>query len=241
MSDTHYVLMNDYASSYQSINPIGILALEPDIELPVRSNRFNFPFNVKDIDGDEIFWNFNKVEPLLFDYRQYHGHLFSSKMMEQLDGSRLAPHYKKRLNVYMKGKPVPDDYFYLAFDRGSWHKGVQQDPEQIFYDVVRSTYQLDRDGVILPSGFIALTPLASQYDVFQMTNVFYLSRYMVFTAKAKEQLEAVGVKGGKFVPLQEAFDAALKEGRQKLSDLLPKVKKPIKPWFADVSKKDHQD
>jgi hypothetical protein len=63
----------------------------------------------------------------------------------------------------------------------------------------------------------------------------------VFTAKAKEQLEAVGVKGGKFVPLQEAFDAALKEGRQKLSDLLPKVKKPINPWFADVSKKEHKD
>lgn len=240
MSDTHYVLMNDYASSYQSIYPKGILALEPDTELPVRPNRFNFPFNVKDINSDEIFWNFNKIEPLLFDYRQYHGHLLSSKMTELLDGLRLAPHYKKRLNVYMAGKPVAYDYFYLAFDRGSWHKGMQQDPERLFYDEEHSTFQLDRDGAPLPTGHIALTPLCDQYDVFQMINTYYLSDYMVFTAKAKVRLEVVGVKGGTFVPLQAAFDAALKERRQELSELLPKVKKPIKPWFADVSKKDHQ-
>ncbi|MGX1113407.1 hypothetical protein ACSSVW_002831 [Pseudoalteromonas sp. MBR-15] len=237
MSATYYVLMNDYASPYQSTCPFGILALEPDTKLPVRPGRFSFPYDVKEISQSEIFWNFDKVEPLLFDYHEYKGHILSSKIAALLDGLKLAPHYKMRLNVYMEGKPTSRDYFYLAFDRGQWVKGVQQDPNHIFYDVDRSTHQLDRDGVKLPTGFIALTSLASQYDVFQIINVSYLSAYMVFSAKAKAQLEKHGIKGGKFVPLQEAFDAALKECNQKLSDLLPKVKKPIKPWFADISKK----
>jgi hypothetical protein len=59
----------------------------------------------------------------------------------------------------------------------------------------------------------------------------------VLNAEVKAKLEQQGMKAGKFVPLQEAFNTVVTDERLKLSDLLPKVKKPIKPWFADVSKK----
>ncbi|MDO6621185.1 hypothetical protein [Shewanella sp. 6_MG-2023] len=237
MSDEYFLLMNDTASPYCSICPHGILALEPDIKLPVRPNQFRFPSKVNDIASDEIFWNFNKPEPLLFDYCEEHGHIVSAEVMAILDSLRLAPHFKKRLTVYMQGKQTEHDYFYIAFERGEWLKGVQQDPQFIFYDEQESEYQLDRNGLPLPTGHIALTEVAAQYDVFEFTNCRFLSRYIVLNAEAKAKLEQQGVKAGKFVPLQEAFNTVVTDRRLKLSDLLPKVKKPIKPWFADVSKK----
>ncbi|WP_192021685.1 Imm43 family immunity protein [Shewanella sp. WPAGA9] len=237
MSDEYFVLMKDKASPYCSISHNGILALEPDIKLPIRSSQFSFPYKVKDISSDELFWNFNKPEPLLFDYCQEKGHVVSAEIMAILDSLRLAPHFKKRLTVYMQGKKTDHDYFYIAFEQGEWLKGVQQDPQFIFYDEENSDYQLDREGDILPTGHIALTAVAAQYDVFEFTNCNFLFDYIVLNAEAKAKLEQQGVKAGKFVPLQEAFNTVVTDRRLKLSDLLPKVKKTIKPWFADVSKK----
>ncbi|MDO6619936.1 hypothetical protein [Shewanella sp. 6_MG-2023] len=237
MTEQYFVLMEDNNSPYYSAYPYGILSQEPDIELPVKASQFNFPFDVKDISGDEIFWNFDKPEPLLFDYCQFDGHVVSAEIMAILDSLRLAPYFKKRLTVYMQGKQTEHDYFYIAFERGEWLKGVQQDPQFIFYDEQNSEFQLDREGDILPTGHIALTAVATKYDVFEFTNCCFLSSYIVLNAEAKEKLEQQGMKAGRFVPLQEAFNTVLAESMDELSDLLPKVKKPIKPWFADVSKK----
>ncbi|WP_282167561.1 Imm43 family immunity protein [Shewanella japonica] len=237
MTEQYFLLMTDQESPYCSIYPYGILALEPDVELPVKAAQLSFPFDVKDISSDEIFWNFDKPEPLLFDYYMGKGHIVSAEVMAIFDSLRLAPHFKKRLTVYMQGKQTNHDYFYIAFACGEWLKGVQQDPQFIFYDEKNSDYQLDRNGLPLPTGQIALTEVAAQYDVFEFTNCHFLSSYLVLNAQAKAKLEQQGMKAGKFVPLQEAFNTVVTDRRLKLSDLLPKVKKTIKPWFADVSKK----
>ncbi len=237
MTEQYSVLMSERTSAYYSAYPFGIFALKPDIELPVKAATISFPHDVKNITSDEIFWNFDKPEHLLFDYCQFDGHIVSAEVMAILDNLRLAPHFKKRLTVYMQGKQTNHDYYYIAFERGEWLKGVQQDPRFIFYDEQNSDYQLDRNGLPLPTSYIALTAVAAQYDVFEFTNCRFLSSYIVLNAQAKAKLEQQGMKAGKFVPLQEAFNTVVTDRRLKLSDLLPKVKKPIKPWFADVSKK----
>ncbi|QSX37550.1 Imm43 family immunity protein [Shewanella sedimentimangrovi] len=236
MQDDYYVLFNDKKSPYQHVFLPGILSTLPGNE--PQTSKLSFPYDVPQMAQEKLYFNFNESLPLRFDYREHRGHIVSPAVLEVLEHLKLAPHYKKHLTIYMKGMATDHDYWYLAFDRGSWDKGVQQNPERVFFDEENSDTQLDRDGWPLPTGHIALTTEAVKYDVFQLINIGCINSYMVCSADAKAKLEAVGIKGARFVPLQQAFAVYLKdEINRDLSELLPKVKKVAKPWFADVGKK----
>ncbi|WP_281212649.1 Imm43 family immunity protein [Shewanella insulae] len=236
MKNDYYMLFNDKKSPYQHVFLPGMLSVQPGNER--ERHEFDFPYDVPRIAQDGIFLNFDAALPLRFDYREHSGHIVSTAVLEVLESLRLAPHYKKRLTVFMKGKATNYDYWYLAFDEGNWEKGEQLNPERIFFDEANSETQLDREGFPLPTGHITLTAEAKKYDFFQLINTRRIGSYMVCSVGAKARLEAVGIKGVRFVPLQQAFATYLKDViNRDLSELLPKVKKVIKPWFADVSKK----
>lgn len=219
MQDDYYMLFNDDKSPYQPVFLEGTLSAYPGDEQD--RYEYDFPRDVPQIVQERIYLNFDKTQPLRFDYSKKHGHLVSPAVLEVLKGLRLAPHYQKSLTVYMKGKATEHDYTYLAFDAGSWVKGVQQNPERVFVDKAHSETQLDRDGRPLPTGYIALTAEAKKYDVFELINIACIAHYMVCNAETRAKLEAVGIKGVRFVPLQQAFAFYLKEVRRKeLNDLL---------------------
>jgi len=125
----------------------------------------------------------------------------------------------------LNGEKQDHNYFYIAFDRGAWAKGVQLNKEFIFYDEEHSIFEREKDGSIIPTGDIVLTKNVEAYDFFQLIDTYYLGRYIIVNEKIKEKVEASEIKGVKVIPLNDAFKTHCKDYRVSISDLLAEVKK----------------
>ncbi|OOE71290.1 Imm43 family immunity protein [Salinivibrio sp. ML290] len=225
MTDEYYVLMNDCQNNFYS----GVLDTECAQAQRVEGSSISFPYDVGKIQDNIIYWNFEKVENLSFDYRCEKGHILSEKMMDILSGFVFSPHYKKRLSVWMRGAETQYSYTYIAFERGVWKTGKQLDPDFIFYDRLQSSYELNKRGGIIPSGEIKLTENAEKYDVFELLDTTYLGGFLVVNNEVKRKIESEknNVRGFKVVPLNDAFNTYCRDYNISVEMLRAKAKRKI--------------
>lgn len=229
MTDEYFVLMNDWHDDYQKKFYSGVFDTVCGNHLPINGSKFSFPYDVELIKDDTVYWNFDKYEELFFDYRFDKGHILSHRLVSILNDFSLSPHYKKNLSVWMQGKQVFNDYLYMSFKRGTWNKGVQLEPDFIFYDRDKSSFKLNHRGGIVPTGNISLTDNANRYDVFELLDTTCLSGFLVINEKVKLRLESekMKIKGMKIVPINMAFKTYCADYNVSVDRLLPKVKKKI--------------
>ena len=227
MADEYFILMNDWHEEYQKKFYSGVLDTVCGDSLPINGSEISFPYDVNLIQEDLVYWNFDKSEELSFDYRCDKGHIISNKLMSILNEFTFSPHYKKKLSVWMKEAEVSCDYTYIAFKRGTWEKGVQLDPDFIFYDRNNSSFELSKRGGIVPTGKISLTSNADNYDIFELLDTTCLSNFLIVNSKVKSKIESKNIQGVKVIPLDEAFKIYCSDYNISLDRLLPKVNKKI--------------
>ncbi|MFT2111867.1 Imm43 family immunity protein [Marinomonas sp. 2405UD68-3] len=228
MKNDFFVLMNDFKNPYQPTHINGLLDIIKGDKLPICSSKISFPYDVKEIINDEIYWNFNKNEELDCDYYHDQGHIISEELYLLINEYNLAPNYKKNLRVWMAGKQSDYKFNYFAFDRGTWEKGVQKNKDRIFYDVEKSKYKIGKRKEIIPTGSIVLTENANKYDCFELSGrVYGLSILIIISKRLKEDIEEKNFKGIKIIPLNEAFEEYCTDYKVSLESLLPKVKKNL--------------
>lgn len=227
MVDEYFILMNDWHEEYQKKFYSGILDIVCGNSFPINGSEISFPYDVNLIQGNIVYWNFNKSERLSFDYRCDKGHIISGRLMSILNEFSFSPHYKKKLSIWMEGGEVSCDYTYISFKRGTWEKGVQLDPDFIFYDRDNSSFELNERGGIVPTGNISLTTNANKYDVFELLDTTYLSNFIIVNSKVKCKIESKNesIQGVKLIPLDEAFKTYCSDHNISLDRLLPKVNK----------------
>ncbi|WP_064792206.1 Imm43 family immunity protein [Shewanella woodyi] len=224
MNNTYFALMNDNECESQPVFLSGVLDIKDGAEIPINGSILSFPWDAYITKNEVIFWNFNKDEELLFDYRSDHGHIVSGQFLELLEGFLGAAHRVKKLVVWMNGKKIDYNYYYIAFDHGSWDNGIQLNTDLLFYDKNESIFKRGVRGGIVPTGDIVLTVNAKKFDFFQLLETSSLFDFFIVNEKIKENIDAMEFKGVKVVPLNDAFNTYCKDFRISIDSLLPKVK-----------------
>lgn len=225
MCDSYFFLMND-----KDRNPFlpGILDIAPGRIVPVSPSKLSFPpVDLKEIENESVFFNFNEKVNLNFDYRQDQGHIISERFMSKLSLFKSPPRLVKPLSIWMAGIEQPIKLNYMAFYRGRWDKGNQLDDNFSFYDREKSVYVEGRRKDMVPIGEIVLTDKVKQYDYFQLLDTTYLRTFIVINNKVKNALENSALKGFKIIPLQDGFSEYCKAYGRTIEELLPKIKRRI--------------
>lgn len=223
MCDSYFFLMND-----KDRNPFlpGILDIAPGRILPVVPSKLSFPpVDLKEIENESVFLNFNENVDLDFDYREDQGHIISEYFMSKLSPFNSPPKIVKPLSIWMGGVEQPIKLNYMAFYRGKWDRGNQLDDDFSFYDRGKSVYVEGRRKDMVPIGEIVLTDKAKQYDYFQLLDTTYLRTFIVINDKVKNALEMSALKGFKIIPLQNGFSEYCKAYGRTIEELLPKIKR----------------
>ncbi|CCN38635.1 hypothetical protein VIBNIWn13_p0041 [Vibrio nigripulchritudo Wn13] len=222
-NDEFFVLMNDVRDDRSPPNRLGLLDIKKGKQCPVKDASVAFPYDVRYIEQDTIFWNFNERIALDFDYLHFDGHIMSERLFNVLSAYTSSPLKVKSVSVWMNGKEQTTTFKYLAFDQGEWRHGEQMHPSRVFYDTDHSSFEVGRLKEIIPTGRITLTNNATHYDFFELLGTVYgLHSHLILNRKVRDDLTGQDFRGIKILPLQQAFSEYCRDYNVRLSQIVPK-------------------
>ena len=221
----YYFLMND-KSKFNLCNPQAVLDDKACYNLPIETPSINLPVDV--IEGKfmgDLYWNFNKVSEIDFDYLKYEGHILSDFFYENIVNFSIAPHEKRNVLVLMEGENTRNVMKYIAFNKYKNNDSESVKSNFRFVDLEKTEWSYGKRNKIIPTGKIYLTEEAKKYDILELSELNMVHRQIVISQRVFDLLKKLQLKGIKYIPIENGVKEYIKDNFIIMDRHLKKEKK----------------
>lgn len=221
----YYFLMND-KSKFNLCNPQAVLDDKACYNFPIETPSINLPVDV--IEGKfmgDLYWNFNKVSEIDFDYLKYEGHILSDFFYENIVNFSIAPHEKRNISVWMEGASTGNVMKYIAFNKYKNNDSESVKSNFRFVDLEKTEWSYGKRNQIIPTGIIYLTEEAKKYDILELSELNMVHRQIVISQRVFDLLNKLQLKGIKYIPIENGVKEYIKDNFILMDRYLKKEKK----------------
>lgn len=222
----YFMIMIDRSSDFYTGFISGVFQSSAGTRLPVGASDISvYKLNSSSRD---IYWNFDDIIPLHFDYTMHDGHIVSKRILDVINKYRLADSIQRKISVWMQGEKIEKDFYHIFFERITQRGRDDRYEHLVVFDKEKSEFERGKMNMVIPTGEIVLTENANNYDCFELqSSIKGIQGNLVIDEELANELITLNAKGIKLVPLQEAFKEYCKDWGVDASSLIIKKKRTM--------------